>query len=77
MDFRTRIANQMGWLLLANLEGAQATEDVQLALASSQAASAEKDAQIAKLTPPDPVTQEKFDAAVDASDKPSGAPVPA
>jgi hypothetical protein len=63
MDFRTRIANQMGSLLLANLEAVQATEDAQVAIA-------QKDAQLAEA-------QAKFDAAVDKRDDPSGAPAPA
>lgn len=67
MDFKTRIANQMGALLLANLEAAQAHEEAQAVIAKQAK-------ELATVKPP--ATQQQFDAAVDARDIQSGAHIP-
>lgn len=46
MDFKTRIANQLGALLLANMEVAQALEEAQAVIAKQAD-------EIASMKPPD------------------------
>lgn len=64
MDFRTRIANQMGALLLANIEQQQTIED-------AQDVAAKKDAHLAD------VNQRLADALAELRAGPDDAPVPA